>query len=485
MKKLFFAWTLMLLFFAACQGQTDDITQMSTKDSQEVMTVEQNITVNILASHFGGYSKDKKNTRAEGAYTLTPYVDKGDTLLYVAQYEDGWELCSANTAAPMILFSSEKGVFNMEDPDMPTLMKEMILEYAEGIRNIPKGKLKADVSWGAAAITKEQLDNGLITTNRNGRRVVVKPTDLPPGNWVLIDQEEIEEDSYVSPKLIETQWGQRDPFNRYAKCVKDVNGNIVRTVAGCVPVAIGQYEYFTHFKENVPLYSVTEATPISGGMDYTFSGQSSYIWNEMAKTKNDAGSEAVALLLGQIGRDTYANYKEDGTNVYPPDEEYYLNNVYGNIFVTDNMNYTYVKNSLIKGYPVLATALSNKKTNGTYINQVGHMFIIDQYKTTTHSTKYTYGYLRDYGDDGDGDGESGGGDDPYEDNERDDSGNVTGYAYYDEVIVYDYSEDFISMNWGWFGIYDDSFYNPSASEWNAGGYNFNLSHTIYRRSDIK
>ncbi|GEM_PF-2452863 len=39
----------------------------------------------------------------------------------------------------------------------------------------------------------------------------------------------------------------------------------VQTPAGCVAVALSQYMYFTHFKDGVPVSSVTTATPTSDG----------------------------------------------------------------------------------------------------------------------------------------------------------------------------------------------------------------------------
>ncbi len=41
------------------------------------------------------------------------------------------------------------------------------------------------------------------------------------------------------------------------------------------------------------------------------------------------------------------------------------------------------------------------------------------------------------------------------------------------------------MNWGYYEYENRVFYYPYDSEWNAGGWNFNLNHTIFKRADIE
>lgn len=52
----------------------------------------------------------RKGTRS-GDCLITPYVIEGDTVMYVAQFESGWELFSNSLAAPMSLMKSETGTF--------------------------------------------------------------------------------------------------------------------------------------------------------------------------------------------------------------------------------------------------------------------------------------------------------------------------------------------------------------------------------------
>ncbi len=58
------------------------------------------------------------------------------------------------------------------------------------------------------------------------------------------------------------------------------------------------------------------------------------------------------------------------------------------------------------------------------------------------------------------------------------------YPWTNEIIKTETTSS-ISMNWGYSGSYDNIFYSPYDTDWNAGGHNFNLDHSILIRSDIQ
>lgn len=62
------------------------------------------------------------------------------------------------------------------------------------------------------------------------------------------------------------------------------------------------------------------------------------------------------------------------------------------------------------------------------------------------------------------------------------NGNIIEYAYTNEVISESTAILDISMNWGWDGNYDNTFYNPT-KDWSAGGYDFNLNHRLFVRDN--
>lgn len=480
MKNLLKILPLFFIGLISCQNEITEIPEpeILSADLENLSGVERDIMINILSTKFGGYKKGQPKTRALNSFSLTPFVEDGDTLLYVAQYSDGWEIYSANHLTNMILFSSEKGRFDINDPNMSDELKALILANAHAIKDLPKdSSLIADKSWGTLEMTEEDLINGKITVKSKQTRRAIRYTQVPPGQWVLIDREVISTKNYISPKLISTEWNQNSPWNLYSKLVKDKSNNLVHAKAGCTPIAVSQYLYYTHYKDGVPSSTVTTATLTADGKDYVFSGNSSSIWDSMEKTWTYLPPKQTAIFIGYIGRCLDADYGSDATEVYETKSPVYLQQVFGVQFPRVSFDYQYVKKSIDKGYPVVAGARTNKKEDGTSILNSGHAFLIDQYKQTTEIVKYVYGLIRDPWNPKDGE-------DPWDDNDYDDEGNIIGWAYTNE-IEQTQSDSSISMNWGYLEHENHVFYYPYSQEWNAGGYIYNLSHTILKRADIE
>ena len=477
MKKLLIFATL-LLFLGAC-SQQEDMTPDSPQlaESDPFTGTAHDIYVNILTNRFGGYNKNKPKTRAEATFSLTPYVEEGDTLMYIVQYEKGWELYSASKATNMLIFSSDEGIFDMNDKNMPDGLRTLIKMNCERIKEAQLYlSTKIDNSW-TMETSKSNLNQGTAKVKKNGIEKTVAVSDLPPGYWRLVKTELISENITYSPRLIKTFWDQETPWNTYSKYLINKNGVKELALAGCSVIAVGQYLYYTHYKDNVPSSTVTTAISSSNGMDFDFSGNSTTVWDEMPTyTSSTSISKPAAIFIGYIGRQLNANYTLDGTEVSIPAELQFLKNVFGVNFTTSAVNKNYIINSIDKGYPVLSHAETNKLENGTPIDKDGHLFLIDGYKKITKEYMYYYVYEREPW--------NGDGPDPWDDDERDENGNIIDYSIKKEESQYQ-STYAIYMNWGWGKYYGNNVaYWPEADEWLAG-YNFNLNHLIYKRDDIK
>lgn len=471
----------MTVGLVSCQNETPqlNVTDIVSLDVDNLSGVERDIMINILSSKYEGYRKGQPATRALNSFSLSPFVEDGDTLLYIAQYSDGWEIYSANHLTNMILFSSDKGKFDINDPNISDELKYLILANAHAIKNLPKDTtLQVNKSWGAAAMSNEDFANGKITDNSKHQSKIIRYPDVPPGEWVLIEQEIISTERYVSPKLLSTQWNQGSPWNLYSKLVYDNNQNLVHAPAGCTPIAISQYLYFTHYKEGIPSYTVTNATLTDDGKDYVFSGSSSTIWDNMDKTWLYFPPKQSSIFIGYIGRCLEAQYGYNGTAVFDSKASDYLKQVFGVSFPIESFDYRYTKNSIDNGYPVVSAASSNKTSNGTSKPESSHVFLIDQYKQSTETIRYVYGLIREPWKDENGD-------DPWADNDYDENGNIIGWAYTNEIEHTVDTDLGISMNWGYYEYENNVFYYPYATEWNAGGWSFNLNHRIFKRADIQ
>ncbi len=466
----------------SCQSNYPDLQDIqdvrnSNFNIEELKGIQHDIAVNIMTSHFGGYNKGESSTRSNNQFSISPYILNGDTALYIAQYEDGWEIYSSNYASNMILFSSEEGIFNIDDPNMPDQLRFLINESASDVSEISKQDLNyIDPSWGGIALSEEDILQGNITVlNDDYSRTPVSSSSVPPGHWILIKSEEIDRYTYTSPKLTSTSWGQNQPWNSYAKWVLNpTTKTLEQTPAGCATVAISQYLYFTHFKNGVPANSVCGATLKSDKTDYAFFGNDSFIWNRMAKSRSVPGTNETALLIGQTGRRLCSEYNLNGTSTTDKNCLNVLNSIYGNIFHIESFYSHYVENAIDNGYPIIAGANTNKTSMGNTIEKTGHLFLIDRYRKTKVKYKYTYALVRDPLPPGTVD--------KWISDITDINGNIIEYAYTNEVISESTATLDISMNWGWDGNYDNIFYKPT-KDWSAGGYDFNLNHRLFVRDN--
>ncbi|MBD5386733.1 hypothetical protein HDR70_02445 [bacterium] len=470
-----------VLMMSSCQinSEIPELTQnhnqqieVSTKLPQSL--IEKNIIINVMSNHFGGYSYNASNTRALSEFSLHPMVLDGDTVMYVAQYEEGWELYSANPSMEMVPFSSPEGTFNFNDPNLPDALKTWINETATQISaSEVHSSDYIDPSWGPLAVSNEQLSNGnLMVLNDNGSYSTCDESDLPPGHWELIESQEINKEFDSTLKLTNTKWGQREPWNTYSdKILNNSTNTYESALAGCGPVAMAQYVYFIHQKDGFPI--LFKMNPIlNANYTYSFSTIKFNIfpWDNIILEKNGDDANTTAILIGYIGHRLNANYGLNATSTTNEDFYNYLNSAYNQGYEMLSFNETKVINTLKKGYPVFISALSTLDTNNVYQDPVGHVFLIDYYQKEEKTMQYAYGWVRDPLPVGTVD--------KWVADLKDTNGNIIKYAYINKDLPFFIKNEKISMNWGWNGSYDNTLYSINSS-WAAGNNIYNTYKHIF------
>ncbi|MBD5359005.1 MAG: hypothetical protein HDR88_18765 [Bacteroides sp.] len=482
MKQKFIPFLGMLAFLTSCQSSYDEPAQELSLPStpiEELTGIQHDIAVNILTNHFGGYTKGEPPTRASGQFSLTPYIVEGDTVMYVAQYQDGWEIYSASHATEMVLFSSDEGRFDINDPNLPEQLHFLIEENASLIRQLmKKDTYNVDPSWGPIAVPEEKIEHAdvmaLVDVDSN-ERTTINSGSVPPGHWVLINIKKLSESIDWHPSLTSTKWSQLEPWNKYSKyCLDKADNTFKHSPNGCSAVAIAQYLYFTHYKDGIPTSSAAYAISTSDGYDYTFPVVTSTNWDKMAKDSTNPGIDEVALLIGSIGRSINTTYGLAGSSTSEKDELRYLNSVYkNNTFTISDFNYINVRSSLANGYPVICSARSDMNRDGTPTEEKGHVFLVDGYREIVSTYRYTYGLVRDP--------LPAGATDPWIADLKDENGNIIVYAYTKQVEATSAAQSSISMNWGGEdSSYNYIYYSPYEN-WRIGDICFNLRHKMYER----
>ncbi|MDE5976799.1 MAG: C10 family peptidase, partial [Muribaculaceae bacterium] len=259
----YFFYLFMSLIVAGCSMNEPVENKVSKIDKQTLPAgIKGEILLNLLTQQNKGYNALHPTTRSNDI-TIHPYIENGDTLMYIV--EDGimWQIYSGKYSSPMLLFSCENNSsFDLSDPVFPDPLRSLINSVAENIKTIDTLYPDSiDPSWILKNISSQDLANGIIIDKRKQNSPgSIQPAAIPPGSpipdengeWVLIETKIVGDREYTSDKLIKTKWNQSYPWNNYCKKVTK-DGNTFTIPVGCAPVAVAQYQYYTHFKDGTPL----------------------------------------------------------------------------------------------------------------------------------------------------------------------------------------------------------------------------------------
>ena len=119
MKKLF-CLLIPILGLLSCSNELQETLHMAIAMSNESIsfpTTEKTKIETDISNYITKIKPGNTSTfsKASNNYSLTPYIYKGDTIMYIANYTSGWELYSADQRTPLIMASSETGSFDMND----------------------------------------------------------------------------------------------------------------------------------------------------------------------------------------------------------------------------------------------------------------------------------------------------------------------------------------------------------------------------------
>ena len=114
MKKTLLTFTL-LAGLSSCTNLSEDLDMIGTQNITQTKSGNLSISENEpaivkdLRNYISQIKLQGKQARVLTSYTLTPYIYKEDTIMYIANYEDGWEthqLGTGDTMARMIIYGS-------------------------------------------------------------------------------------------------------------------------------------------------------------------------------------------------------------------------------------------------------------------------------------------------------------------------------------------------------------------------------------------
>ena len=364
-------------------------------------------------------NKDTSGVLRKEVKKITPIVHKGDTLVYLVNYEEnkGWLIVSGDKRTPGILAYSDKGSFETAslNPGQMTWLDDLAnqIYVLKHQTNGVADTLAADYRlWN-------NIETYVANTSDSGPLHTITP--LPEGSWILIDvQSETLSPTQVGP-LLQTKWGQGSPWNT---CVPtDAPNSTHRCPTGCTAVAGAQMLYYLHYKLGVPaaMYStgscigwsnnvssnnildaISHFFSLSNAYEYSFSFSNSdtTTWNQMAKMKPffvdaDATTDRVAVLMGYVGWQIKTAYSGNGSSSTLDNlADFY--SAQGIKCDSKGYNSSDVITGLRNNMPVIVRADSRMIEHGVlgidfwteYTD--GHAWVIDGYENKNIKCTYTY-----------------------------------------------------------------------------------------------
>ena len=109
MKNIYLLLVLMITLVAC--NEHENLENEATIEYVKKNTTFDNVTDYVHFAKNGG-----NRSRSTAMNSITPYLNEnGDTIAYIANYDEGWEVLSNDRRTSMVLASSEKGSFNLDE----------------------------------------------------------------------------------------------------------------------------------------------------------------------------------------------------------------------------------------------------------------------------------------------------------------------------------------------------------------------------------
>ena len=432
MKIIHILFSLCVIVMAwACTKNFPDHQISSTEE-----TIDYQVTTKDVLTYINMRGEETR-TRAETEKLIIPVLNNQDTVMYIVNYAEGWELLSADVRMPKVLAMSDRG--NLSSIESLYTNPAQI-EYLNNLKNkitslnsISGDIILAEDNWANITVANESSDTW---------------TD-----WYLTGVQPYRTDTiYDQDHLMLTEWNQGYPWNIRTP-YKNSNMNS-HCYTGCTVVAACQVLYYLqdYFKVSVPIYGECICnTFIPDGSDFvvlndinvTFdeSTLSDSYWDLMPLSYSSSSLHSyTATLMTYMGYLLNAKYKTNGTSA----ATYRIYDAYHDVFgfdciktAFDNVDEEYLKEQIIDSQ--LPCILEMWNTSGD-----GHVVVLDGFRQIRRV--YIYHYQK--------------------------HNNLAQVIKRDQSVT-EYSS-YVAINWGWGGTNDND--SSGATIWynlatNWDGYN--------------
>lgn len=428
-----------------CACVENDIDSINLGD---IHKIKNNITISDITRYIIDCKYDGVPTKSFDAVNITPVLNGPDTVMYLVNYERGWEVLSADRRAPVVLMACDDGYISESD----LYQNPYQSEYVDGIK---------------AAISDLKSNDEVEVVSEVDNWNSIAPLAEDPDTWTdwyMTGATRLIDTLANQDHLLVTHWGQRGAWNKKAPYTSVDKTSHCPT--GCVMVAGSQLLYYLHYKIGCPQNIYGDCTCnayIPDDVDYvklndeniTFHEDTygSRYWDLMPLSNTSSQSQTeynyVSTLMSRIGYLISATYTSTATSAYTYD---LLNAFQSDYSVNGQLSYSVdfdiVKEQIVtKQIPCIFSL--GKSQSGS-----GHCVVADGYRQLQIFTRIFYQKHN----------------------------NLAQIIKKEERILQGY-QNYVAINWGWDGTgdYDSStgktiWYNTETIDWQ--GYD-TLKYMLY------
>lgn len=441
----------MVLFLALVSCAKTDYLEENVDDQLTVPSVE--ITYKDLLDYFVSY-KGISPTKATDI-VIEPIKNGKDTVMYLVNYSDGWEVLSGDSRAPRVLMKCASGNVTLDELKAIPGQRAFLSALSANLEIARYDDLFAEEkildSWNKTEIERGgPLDQFVVPVLTGEDRVIIQ--------------------SRLRNHLMSTAWGQGAPWNQYAPYTNSTMTSHCYT--GCVPVASAQVLYYLHNKIGVPasVYGTVscnayiptnQSSVVLTNTNTSFSNSSSANWGMMPLNQsNTGGSDKVSALMVYLGYLYSANYGLNGTSAYAGNTTSVFPYYFGiscQYHTASSLSFlkSTTDNQIYEDEIPIIMSVSDENTGG------GHAIVLDGFKYLKERVTRYYDYY------------------------------ITGPDLQIQPgQLPDWSDSrtkeeeswYVAINWGWNGAYNNTGGNPIwyniEAAWLVSSYNYSLKNYI-------
>ncbi len=330
---------------------------------------EYSISINELKSYL---SEHNNSLTRNFNYDVQPVISDKDTVLYVVNYEDGWEVFSADVRAPRVFAKSDSGKVSETDFSSIPALKILYESFINNVKYLKENpELKVNPTfvdrWETTAIPQKTFDRAKDIKTRSGEYEVLQS------------------------HLLQTKWGQGSPWNIRAPYTDETLSE--HCLTGCGPVAMAQLLYYLHSQNDIQYTPYSDSYTykyIPNGNSYiqlsysdvTFtapSGNAEAIWGSMPINKYSTGSfEAVSTLMIDMGIASLSEYYPSSTSTYSSDVESALMHRCHLTVFSDNADFDLLSDMIVQENNPAILLIGYRNSSNIWL--YGHYVVADAIK---------------------------------------------------------------------------------------------------------